>query len=341
MVARSNEAKILGVKMGQPWHHLNDLVRQQGIIGLSSNYALYADISNRFVSILGDFSPVLEVYSVDECFLCVDGLQAHWSNWEAMGQAIRRRLVTDVGLPVCVGFAPTKTLAKLANHVAKKQPALHGVCDFTSMSASAFTQLAAGLDVGDVWGIGGRLGEQLRDAGIATIQALRDAPHDWLRTRFGVVLSRLWHELHGVACIEIEEAPAPKKQIISSRSFGTPVLLFDDLASAVSTYVTRAAEKLRAQASTCETLQVFVMTNAFRPQDPQYSNAVTVPLPNPSNDTRLLVKAALFGLRRIYRERYRYKKAGVVLNGISDAATQRQRSIFPLVGTGERSDNLM
>lgn len=216
-----------------------------------------------------------------------------------------------------------------------------GVCDFTAMPAPAFEQLATEVDVGDIWGIGRHLGEQLHDAGITTVKALCDARHDWLRARFGVVMSRLWHELHGLSRIALEETPTSKKQIISSRSFGVPVLLFDDLVSVVSTYVTRAAEKLRAQASTCEALQVFVMANAFRPQDPQYSNAVTVPLPNASNDTRLLAKAATLGLRRIYREGYRYKKAGVVLIGISDANRQQQGSIFPLAGASERSAKLM
>lgn len=341
VVARSSEVKMLGVKMGQPWHELKDLAGRHGIVALSSNYTLYGDVSNRFVSVLRDFSPSLEVYSVDECFLAVDGLEGHWPRWTDMGEKIRRRLWTDVGLPVCVGFASTKTLAKLANHIAKKQPEWDGVCDMAAMPAGERLRLMASLPVEEIWGIGKALRERLQEAGITTAKALADAPHDWLRTRFGVVMSRLWHELHGVPCMEIEEAPTPKKQIISSRSFGANVYGIEELAGAVSTHVARAAEKLRAQESVCEAVQVFIMTNLFRPQDSQYSNAVTIPLPNPSSDTRLIAKAAMAGLKRIYRPNHAYKKAGVMLIGISGRQQDLQQSFFAPAGAGPRSDRLM
>lgn len=341
VIARSREIKALGVRMGQPWHELKEVAREQGIIALSANFALYSEISNRFVSVLREFSPIVSVYSVDEAFLCVHGMERHWPAWQFMGQEIRRRMDAILALPVCVGFGHSQALAKLANHVAKKQPAYKGVCDLTSLSRCEFLQLLEGLDVEDVWGIGQRTAEQLRAEGIGTARAFYEIPHDWVRARFGVVMGRLWHELHGVPCLALGELPAPKRQIVSSRSFGRMVTAYDDLSSAIASFVTRACEKLRAQNSVCETVQVFIETNRFRTQDDQYANAVSVPLPNPSSDTRAITHYALKGLRAIYRRGYRYKRAGVMLGGIAAAVQRCQSSFFELDGAGQKSEKLM
>ncbi|SFL94124.1 Y-family DNA polymerase [Nitrosomonas communis] len=339
-VARSNEVKALGVKMGTPWFQLKDLVRQHGIIALSSNYTLYGDMSDRVMTILRDFSPCVEVYSIDECFLGLQQLGKLWPTATDMGQAIRSRIHQWTSLPVCVGFGATKTLAKLANHIAKKRPEFNGVCDLAAMPSSQMDALLSVIEVGEVWGVGRRISQQLHAVGIHTVKALRDTSTAWLRARFGVVMERLVYELQGISCLALEEVSAPRKQIISSRSFGQLIYSLPELSESVASYMSSAAEKLRSQNSICHAIQVFIQTNPFREQDKQYSNCITVPLPNASSDTRLLVRAALFGLKRIYRKGYAYKKAGVILTGI-DSATLYQGSLLTQYGVDEKSARLM
>ena len=258
-----------------------------------------------------------------------------------MGQDIRRRVLAWTALPVCVGIGSSKTLAKMANHIVKKQPAFAGVCDLASMPAAEVDALLAQIAVGEVWGVGRKIGERLRAAGIATVQALRTAPPKWLRAEFGVVMERTGDELRGISCLALEEVAPAKQQIIASRSFGQMVVTEEGLAEAISTYVARAAEKLRQQGSVCHAIHVFVMTNQFRPNDRQYSNGITIPLRDASNDTRALTTAALAGLRRLYRPGYLYKKAGVMLLELSSGA-QRQGSLFDPAGAGtERSGSAM
>jgi DNA polymerase V len=313
VVARSNEVKALGVKMGEPWFQLRDLAKQHGIIAFSSNYALYGDMSNRVVAVLREFAPQIEVYSIDECFLRIDDVGRLWDSPVTMGQAIRSRVLRDTSLPVCVGIATSKTLAKLANHVAKKRPEFAGVCNLASMQERETDSLFASIDVDEVWGVGRRISEQLIAKGIATVEALRRASPAWVRAEFGVVMERTVRELNGYSCLALEEVAPAKQQIISSRSFGSLVLTLDELSEAVSSYVARAAEKLRRQASVCGAVHTFVSTNRFRERDEQYSNGITIGIPEPSADTRVITAAALMGLRRIYKPGYRYKKAGVML----------------------------
>lgn len=337
-VARSNEVKALGVPMGVPWFHLKELALKHGIVALSSNYTLYGDMSNRVMQILRGYSPHVEVYSIDESFLQVDGMLGLWESYAAMGQAMRYRVQTWTGLPVCVGVAPSKTLAKLANHLAKKRPEFNGVCDLSALDPADANSYFSALDVGQVWGVGRRIADRLHDMGIKTVQALRDTEPKLLRQHFGVVMERTCNELRGMSCMALEEMAPAKKQIISSRSFGAMVMTYDDLREAVSTYMLRAAEKMRRQHSACSGVHVFIETNRFRTQDPQYSNGITIPLTDTSNDTRRLIAAALYGLRRIYRPGYSYKKAGVMLMDLAPAAV-RQASLFS--NPDPRSDKLM
>lgn len=339
-IARSNEVKMLGVKMGAPWFQLQELAQQHNIIALSSNYALYGDMSNRVASILRDYSPNVEVYSIDESFLGLNGLGNLWASAAHMGQSIRQRIRQWTGLPVCVGIGATKTLAKLANHIAKKNPLFDGVCDLASMPQTQCDELMAANEVGEVWGVGRRIRAHLQEAGIRTVKDLRDTPPAWLRSRFGVVMERTGNELRGISCLALEEVAPPKKQIVSSRSFGQPVHTLSDLSEAVASHASCAAEKLRTQDGVCNTIQVFIHTNPFREQDPQYSNSLVIPLPNASSDTRILVRAALFGLKKIYRPGYAYKKAGVMLMGIGQAQVG-QGSLLLEHGSGERSERLM
>ena len=315
-VARSNEVKALGVKMGTPWFQLDDLAKQHGIIALSSNYALYGDLSQRFMRILAQFSPGQEVYSIDECFLDFTGLN-HIDLTE-YGQTIRRRVLQWVGLPVCVGIAPTKTLAKLANHVAKKRDQYQGVFDYSRLSQGQQDELLAGIQASEVWGIGHRLSERLARLGINTVKDLRDADTKTLRRQFSIVVERTVLELRGVSCLDLEEVAQAKQEIISSRSFGKLVVKLDDLQQAVASYTARAAEKLRRQHSVAGAIQVFLQTNPHKTGEPQYHPSIVIPLVEPTADTGSLVSHALRGLKRIYQPGYRYQKAGVMLMGLSD-----------------------
>ncbi len=324
VVARSPEVKALGVKMGAPWFQLKDLARRHRILAYSSNYTLYADMSNRMMRVLGTYSPNQEIYSIDECFLGFDGFPA--ADLPAIGQRIRRQVKQWVGIPVCVGIGATKTLAKLANHCAKKNLAgSDGVCDFGQMSAADLDALLGRIEVGEVWGVGRRLTEKLAARGITHVRGLRDADAVTLGEAFSVVLQRTVMELRGVSCLALEELAPAKKQIISSRTFGEYVYTLPELEEAISTYMGRAAEKLRHQGSVAGAIQVFIRTNPFKSEHPQHQRALTVPLPAPSGDTRTLTRAALWGLRRLFKPGYAYQKAGVMLMDLRAAGVAQGR----------------
>ena len=306
-VARSNEVKALGVKMGTPWFKMKDLARQHGILAFSSNYTLYGDMSNRVVDILRDFSPDMEVYSIDESFLRVERVAHLHGGMPSMGIAMKERIRQWTGLPVCVGFGPTKTLAKLANHIAKKNPQFNGVCDLHSLSREERREWMEKIDAGEVWGVGRRIKQRLNAIGIHSVLDLRNTQPKSLRAQFGVVMERTGQELRGVSCLGLESIAA-KKQIMSSRSFGTPVMDIGELQEAVATYISRAAEKLRQQKSVAGAVYVFLETNRFKEAEPQYSNGLTVPLANPTDDTLILVKTAHRALKSIYRAGFQYKK---------------------------------
>ncbi|MDA8257734.1 MAG: Y-family DNA polymerase [Betaproteobacteria bacterium] len=325
-VARSNEAKALGVKMGAPWFQLKDLAKKHGIIALSSNYALYGDMSNRMMSVLAQYSPDQEIYSIDECFLGLDGF-AH-VDLIAHAQAMRRQVRQWVGIPVCVGIAKTKTLAKLANHCAKKGFAgADSVCDFGRLSYTDKSVLFSTIEVGEIWGIGRQLSQQLIARGVDTVEALRTADAKVLRREFSVTMERIVAELNGESCIGLEDVAPAKQQIMSSRSFGKYLTDLDSLQEAVASYIAIAAAKLRHQGSVAGMVQVFIRTSPFRDNAPQYSKTLTIPLPTPSDDTLRLTQAALWGLRRIYRPGFEYQKAGIMLMDLVPAGI-RQQDLF-------------
>lgn len=325
VVARSAEVKALGIPMGVPWFKIQKEAKQYGIVAFSSNYALYADMSNRVVKVLGQFTPNLEVYSIDESFLDLSGFNRDLVEY---GQEIRLRIQQWLGLAVCVGIAPSKTLAKLANHCAKKGLAgSGGLCDFTTMTESQLSQLFAGIEVGEVWGVGRKIEARLADIGITTVLQLREADPDLIRSKFSVVLERTVRELRGVSCLDLEEVVPDKQQIMCSRSFGQYVYDRDQLEEVVVSYVARAAEKLRKQASLAGALMVFIRTNPFNPKEPQYQRSMTIPLPEATADTRVLVMWALKGLKRIYRPGFAYQKAGVMLSELRPKA-MAQVSLF-------------
>jgi DNA polymerase V len=339
-VARSNEVKALGVKMGAPWFKMKELAQEHGIVALSSNYTLYGDMSNRVVSVLREFSPDIEVYSIDESFLRVETLVHLHGDATAMGHVMRHRIRRWTGLPVCAGFGATKTLAKFANHLAKKNPVFDGVCDLSSMTDSERNGWMAKIEVGEVWGVGRRIAARLETMGVRTVLDLATTDLKALRIQFGVVMERTASELRGVSCLELEDLADPKQQIMASRSFGSMVRDIAEISEAVSWHIDRAAEKLRSQGSVAGAVYVFVQTNRFRQSDLQYDGGVVVPLPDVSDDTRSLTTAALTGLRHIFRKGYQYKKCGVMLMELTVKA-QRQETLFDDVEARERAAKTM
>jgi DNA polymerase V len=313
VVARSNEVKALGVKMGEPWFKMKQLAAQHGIVAFSSNYALYADMSNRVMSMLAQFSPVQEIYSIDECFLDLTG----FNDIRSRAYDIRRTILQCVGITVCVGIGPTKTLSKLGNHIAKKHPRSKGVFDYNQLDARQQASVLGNLQVNDVWGIGRRLTQSLNAQGVATVLQLRDADIASMRSKYGVVMAKSIRELRGEACIEIEEVTPAKQQIISSRSFGQPVTEIADLQDAIAHFITNAALKLRKQDSIAGLLQVFIMTDRFRDDRPQYNPSYSLPLPMATDDTMTLHHWACKGLDAIFKTGHQYKKAGVILGDIA------------------------
>jgi DNA polymerase V len=342
VVARSAEVKALGIPMGVPWFKLRDEAKRYGIVAFSSNYALYADLSNRVVEVLSAFSPNIEVYSIDESFLELSGFEGRAGGLAGYGDEMKQRIADWLGLAVCVGIGTSKTQAKLANHCAKKSLAgSNGVCDFTTMAPAALTELYQKIEVGEVWGVGRKISARLEAMGIKTVQQLRDADAETIRNQFSVVVERTVRELRGVSCLDMQEVVPDKQQIMSSRSFGQLVYDLAELEEAVASYVAKAAEKLRHQDSLAGTVQVYIRTNVFKPEFPQYQRAFTVPLPNATADTRVLTAWALRVLRRIYRPGYGYHKAGIMLSNIVPAANQ-QFSLFASVGAGDaQSKKLM
>lgn len=317
VVSRSDEAKALGIKMGVPYFQVKDLAESHGLIWLSSNYALYGDMSARMMRLLSNFAPEQEIYSIDECFLDFTGMHI---DRIAHSREIRRQVQKLIGITTCVGIGASKTLAKLANHVAKKQKLYEGVFDWSALSADEQTEKLAALEVGEVWGVGRRINAQLAEMGIETVLQLKQADPALIRRRFNVVMERTVAELNGRSCLDLEQIANRKEQILCSRSFGRPVTKLPELREAVLSYIVRAAERMRSQGSACSQVSVFIHTNFFKEGARQYSRTVTVPLSVASDDTRRLAAAAVHGLVRIYRDGYDYKKAGVMLTGLQPAA---------------------
>ena len=337
VVARSREAKLLGIKMGVPVFQIKAEMQRHGILAFSSNYALYADLSSRVMRTLEEMAPRVEVYSIDEAFLDLTGIESAISLVE-FGQQVRERIGHWIGITVCVGIAPTKTLAKLANHAAKKYPGTQGVVDLTNPDRQR--RLLALVPVDDVWGVGRRLSKRLNALGITTALDLANASPRAIRDQFSVVLERTVRELNGESCIELEEIPPTKKQIVCSRSFGVKVTHFELLREAVCEYATRATEKLRKEQQQAKVMTVFIRTSPFKDNEPQYSNSASGELLIPSCDTRDFIELSSHLLKRIWKDGFRYAKAGVMLSDFYDPG-MFQPGLFDDVSTRSNSQQLM
>ncbi|SBS30535.1 DNA polymerase IV [Marinomonas aquimarina] len=337
IVARSKEVKALGIKMGVPVHQVQEQIKQHQIVCFSSNYALYADMSQRVMSLLEAEAPEIEIYSIDEAFLKLTGVEAV-EDLLAFGQRIKAKVDQCTGITVGVGIAPTKTLAKLANHAAKTYPATGSVVNL--MDPARQRRLLALLDVSEVWGVGRRLSKRLQEQGIHTALDLADTDPKLVRREYSVVLERTIRELNGISCLSLESLPATKKQILCSRSFGSRITERAQLKEAIAKYVTRAAEKLRAEGCLARVLQVFIRTGMFNASEPQYRNALTIELTQPTDDTRAFLKAAFQLFDKLFRPGFRYAKAGVMLTDFYSSHAY-QADLFHTDAVGDHGAALM
>ena len=327
VIARSEEAKQLGIPMGAPAHEHKATFERNAVVVMSSNYSLYGDMSARVMETLRPNVLAMEIYSIDEAFLALDD----WQGAE-FARELRVRVRQWTGIPVSIGIGPTKTLAKIANRIAKKTPELGGVLDLGFVRDG--DALLAQIPCEDIWGIGKRLARRLAAGGIHTASHLKHAEAAWVRKTLGVVGERILCELQGVSCLPLEEVPAPKKGIASAKSFGKPVESLEELEEALSTYTARAAEKLRSGQLLAGQVHVFLTTNPFATRQPQYNAGVQTVLARRSNHTPDLIAAALRLLREIYRPGHQYKKTGIFLTDLM-AESELQPDLFEAIpGTG-------
>ncbi|WP_347989131.1 Y-family DNA polymerase [Methylomonas sp. AM2-LC] len=335
VIARSNEAKRLQVAMGVPYFKIEKYAQQEGITVFSSNYALYGDLSRRVMQVLAEFAPRVEVYSIDECFLDFSGLPFDLSEYS---QHICTTVKKWTGIPISIGIAPTKTLAKLANRLAKKGASAQGaVLDWQTLDNPSAVLETMALD--DIWGISRRWSKKLMALGINNARALRDAEPKHMRQQFGVVMESIVNELRGISCISLADIPQPNKQIMTSRSFGVRLTSYPDLLAAVTHFATRAAEKLRKQNLATQALIVFVETSRFDSQS-QYANSAIHVFDLPTSDTAQLIQAAQRGLQKIFKTGFSYQRAGILLPDLLPVGVA-QMSLFEDSALSERSEHLM
>ena len=315
-IARSNEAKALGIRMGAPFFKIADIVRRNDVTVFSGNMALYGDMSRRVRQTLLEFAPAIERYSIDEAFIDLRGMEDR--DMDALAKEISRRCMRDTGIPVSVGVAPTKTLAKIASKLCKQYPRLRGGCYMHR--PEDIDKVLRKFPIADVWGIGRRYSKQLLDRRIATAHDFASLSHEWVRSLMGTPGVRTWRELHGEACIDFEAGFQAKQSICTSRSFATEIYDFDELAEQVAKFTSMTAEKLRRQRSACGQLLVFAWTNRFRDDgQPDRGSSTAVPFETATDNTMEMLKAAGGALKEIFVRGCGYKKAGVIASALIPA----------------------
>jgi DNA polymerase V len=334
IIARSNEAKALGIGMGTPCFKQEAILKKHNVAVFSSNYPLYGDISQRVMDVLMQLEPAVEVYSIDEAFVSLPA--GKYLNLENHARFLKSTIQKHTGIPVSIGFGPTKTLAKIANRLAKKNNTADGT--FVIDSRTDLERLLAGVNVGDVWGIGHRHAARLQRHNIHTALELVNRADTWIRRQLTVTGLRTVMELRGIPCISLETAVPAKKSVTTSRSFGQPVHTLSDLQEAVATYTAQAACKLRHAGLRATVIHVFIRTNSFKKDQRQYCNSRTLILSAPSSHTPTLIKAALASLKTIYRPGYLYQKTGVLL---SDLVPENREQLALFTASAPRDNSLM
>jgi len=338
IVARSQEVKNLGIKMATPVHQVQNLIKRHHIQLFSSNYTLYADMSNRVMQCLEAYTPTLEIYSIDESFL--DLTDVYQQDPIAYALKIKKTVFKNTGIPVCVGLGPTKTLAKLANYAAKKWKKTGGVVDLSDPIRRE--KLMRLVPVNEVWGIGRQTSKRLQLMNINTAYDLAIQPIEAIQAQFNIVVARTAMELNGIACLSLEDITADKQQIVCSRSFKRRLTEYNELAQALSSFCNRAMEKLRRQQSVTGSITVFIRTNPYNPNEPQYQRSIHTLLKQASADSRYIISIAKRLLKDIYKPGYRFQKCGVQLGHIHTATLPGQIDLFNLHDqSGNQSDLLM
>lgn len=339
IVSRSQEVKDLGIKMAVPVHQIQHLINRHRIQLFSSNYTLYADMSNRVMQCLDAYAPLVEVYSIDESFLDLTGVCQQSSI--AYGQTIKESIVRMTGIPVCVGMGPTKTLAKLANYAAKKWKKTNGVVDLSDPIRR--DKLMRLVPVNEVWGIGRQTTKRLALIGVNTAYDLAVQPVEAIQAQFNIVVARTVMELNGTTCLSLEDITHDKQQIVCSRSFKRRLTAYHELAEALASFCSRAAEKLRKQHSVTGSITVFIRTNPYNPNEPQYQRSIHTLLHQSTSDSRQIIAIAKRLLKDIYKVGYRYQKCGVQLGHIKAASMPSQIDLFDLAeqNNKNKSNELM
>jgi len=302
VIARSNEAKALGIKMGVPYYQVKDLMIDKSVVIKSSNYPLYGDMSSRVMSIVGEYAPVQEVYSIDESFLDLSGLMV---NLNTHMQALKNQVKSWTGVPVCIGIGHTKVRAKLANRIAKIYPRFNGVFDIDVLPDNRFEKLLASVDVGDIWGVGSKSALKLNRVGITTALNFYKADIGIIETLLGVNGKRIYRELYGHSCLAIEEVAPPRRQIVSSRSFGEDLSAFDEINQALTVLTRKAVNKLNKQSLAATSMSVFICTNPFKKNVPCINLSKTIGMSVPISDEKLLIPLCAKLLKQIYEPGYR------------------------------------
>ena len=316
IIARSKEAKALGIKMGVPLFKVKDIVERENVIVFSSNYTLYADMSRRVMNIISEFTPSIEVYSIDEAFIELTNMNV---DYESYARHMRKVILQYTGIPVSIGIASTKTLTKVANHIAKDDESLEGVCSL--IQHENLDQVLEDTNVADVWGVGRQLSKKLIANGIFNAKLLKNCEDAWVRKMMSVNGLKTVSELREISCLDLEETSATRKSCCTTRSFGKPLINLEDIEQAVTTFARRATERIRGENLIASTVSVFLRTNPFD-RNRYYSNSSTTTLSYPTYDTVQIVKVALQLTKIIFRENYKYKKAGVLLSGFYEKGTE-------------------
>ena len=322
IISRSKEAKALGIKMGVPLFKVKDIVEKEKVVVFSSNYTLYADMSRRVMNIISSSSPYTEIYSIDEAFVELSSLPI---DYESYAHQLRQTILQHTGIPVSIGIASTKTLAKVANHKAKKDDSLNGVCSLVNYNN--IDQILELTEVGDVWGVGRRLSKKLINHGIHNAKLLKNCSDSWIRKMMSVNGLKTITELRGISCIPLEEYSMTRKSCCTTRSFGKLLTNLEDIEQAVTTFARRAAERIRSESLAASCVSVFVRTNPFDKKSAYYSNGASRTLSHPTHDSITIIETALSLTKRIFKNNYQYKKAGVLLSGLCDDS-EIQETLF-------------
>ena len=319
IITRSSEAKALGIKMGEPYFKAKKIIEENNVKVFSSNYSLYGDISQRVMEILLGFSPDVEIYSIDEAFLSFKGFK----NYELSKYCkyIKKTINQWVGIPVSIGIGSTKTLSKIANHLAKKNDQYEGVC--VLKEKKLVDEALNKTEISEVWGIGKRMSKFLRKHNVYTAKQFAHLNRNWVRKNMGLFGEKTQLELQGVSCLDVDLTTTSKKSCCVSRSFSRPIEKIEELKESIANYGSRVAEKIREESLIAQSMSVFVLTNHFNKREKQYSNSIKLQLDYPTNNSMLIVKRAVEGIDRIFRQGYRYKKAGIILYELHNSSSVR------------------